>query len=101
MTPNSHLELVSPMAPAPPTTPVSGRRSAPAWTDFSGARVSVVENGKHNALELLEAMRSLLVTNYGAVPGITVHKEVSGPIYDQDLARLADASDLVLVGTAD
>lgn len=101
MTTNSHLELVSPVAPAPDTSQVSGRRPTPAWTDFSGARVSLVENGKHNAFELLEAMRSSLVAHHGAVRGITVHKEVSGPIGDQDLSRLADGSDVVLVGTAD
>jgi hypothetical protein len=43
----------------------------------------------------------LLISRYDAVAGITVHKEVSGPIREVALADLVAGSDLVLVGSAD
>ena len=68
---------------------------------MANARVSIVENGKANAEELLENLRGLLISRYGAVRGVTVHKEVSGPVHDDALAALVAGSDLVLVGSAD
>jgi hypothetical protein len=96
------IELVSPLAPAP-ASGVAGveARVAPAWSGFRQARVSIVENGKANALELLHGLRASLISRYGALPGITIHKEVSGPIRDDAMAELAAGSELVLVGTAD
>ena len=76
-------------------------RPAPSWSGLAGARVSIVENGKANAEEVLEGLRGLLISRHGAVRGITIHKEVSGPVHDEALAALVAASDLVLVGSAD
>jgi hypothetical protein len=99
---DEYLELVSPVAPVPDLDERSaGHSTLEVWRGFRTARVSIVDNGKANALELLETMQELLVARHGAVRGVTVHKEVSGPIHDDDLAELAAASDLVLVGSAD
>jgi hypothetical protein len=98
---NPFVELVSPVAPAPELGPAAFGRPAPSWSGLANARVSIVENGKTNAEMLLEALRDLLVSRYGAVRGITVHKEVSGPVHDEALAGLLAGSDLVLVGSAD
>ena len=96
------VELISPVAPAPDLGERRAERQVTApWRGFDGARVSIVDNGKTNASELLEGLRDLLVTRYGAVRGIIVRKEVSGPIRDDDLAALVSGSDLVLVGSAD
>ena len=96
---NAVVELVSPVAPAPDL----GRSDqlARTWSGLANARVSIVENGKANAEELLENLRGLLISRYGAVRGVTVHKEVSGPVHDDALAALVAGSDLVLVGSAD
>jgi hypothetical protein len=96
------VELVSPVAPAPELGERwAERRVTAPWRGFDGARVSIVDNGKTNASELLEGLRELLVGRHGAVLGIIVRKEVSGPIRDDDLAALVTESDLVLVGSAD
>jgi len=98
---NPFVELVSPVAPSPELGPAAYGRPAPSWSGLANARVSVVENGKANAEDLLETLRGLLVSRYGAVRGITIHKEVSGPVHDDALAALVAGSDLVLVGSAD
>ena len=98
---DSVVELVSPVAPAPNRGPAAYGRPAPFWSGLANARVSLVENGKANAEDLLEALRELLVRRYGAVRGITIHKEVSGPVHDEAMAALVAGSDLVLVGSAD
>jgi len=98
---NPFVELVSPVAPPPDLGPAAFGRPAPLWPGLARARVSIVENGKANAEALLEALRELLVTRYGAVRGITVHKEVSGPVHDEALSALLAGSELVLVGSAD
>ena len=96
---DGYVEMVSPVAPAREAGVV--RRTDRVWSGFGGARVSIVDNGKANALELLEDLQALLISRFGAVPGITVHKEVSGPIREAPLADLVAGSDLVLVGSAD
>ena len=97
-----YIELVSPLAPSPDSGGAGVEaRVAPAWSGFRQARVSIVENGKANALELLDGLQAALISRYGAIPGITIHKEVSGPIREDAMAELAAGSDLVLVGTAD
>jgi hypothetical protein len=99
---NDYVELVSPVAPSPGMDEQrSGYPVTAAWPGLAAARVSIVENGKANALELLGAMQELLIVRHGAIRGVTVHKEVSGPIHDDDLAWLVARSDLVLVGSAD
>ena len=98
---DTFVELVSPVAPAPDRGPAAFGRPAPSWSGLASARVSIVENGKANAEDLLEALRGLLVSQYGAVRGITIHKEVSGPVHGEALAALVAGSDLVLVGSAD
>jgi hypothetical protein len=93
-----YVELVSPVAPDPQVTEEQGARRPFA---LSGARVSIVDNSKSNAKEVLEALRRRLVDSHGTRPGITVRKPVSGPIEDRSLAALRDQSDLVLIGSAD
>ena len=99
---DAYVEMVSPVAPAPDRGEAGGsRRTGKVWSGFGGARVSIVDNGKANALPLLEDLQRLLISRYDAVAGITVHKEVSGPIREAALADLVAGSDLVLVGSAD
>jgi hypothetical protein len=98
---DTFVELVNPVAPAPDRGPAASGRPAPSWSGLANARVSIVENGKANAEDLLEALQGLLVSRYGAIRGITIHKEVSGPVHDEALAALVARSDLVLVGSAD
>jgi hypothetical protein len=99
---DAFLELVSPVAPAPQTgDPGACRRPVKPWSGFGDVRVSIVENGKANAWELLEGVRASLILGHGALRGVTVHKEVSGPLREGALAELVAGSDLVLVGSAD
>lgn len=98
----NYVELVSPVAPAPgsPAAPEVDAQVI-ARLALAGARVSIVDNSKSNAREVLDAFRDLLIDSYGAAAGMTVTKPVSGPIGDEVLSELARGSDLVLVGSAD
>jgi hypothetical protein len=97
-----YVELVLPVAPAlvTPDAAADGRRIPPG-DGIGGARVSLLNNGKANALELLQSLQELLTSNWSMTPGITVHKPTNGPLNQGALNAITDASDLVLVASAD
>lgn len=97
--PPGYLELICPIAPEPVAKEAAAADLPSVRLD--GARVSLVDNTKANAIELLDAYQRLLVRDFGAVPGITIHKPVSGALTDDTLAALDKGSELVLVASAD
>jgi hypothetical protein len=100
------VELVSPV-------PGSARRLETAPLDalaalragdaaaLAGWRIGLVDNSKTNAVELLCDLRDLLVEHAGCVAGPLERKEVSGPLAQDAVERLAAAADLVFVASAD
>ena len=102
MTDTTYIELVVPVPPQPEahgSEPVA--MTSLSRDTMAGRRVSIVDNQKSNALELMLELRHLLVSSFGASPGIVVTKEVSGPLGDGAIVDLQNGSDLVLVGSAD
>lgn len=89
-------------------TPVAGHPAAearltlPARTGLEGLRLTVIENGKPRAAELLGALAAALQERCGlASVGTFVKPGASQPISDADVARLAAEGDVFLTGLGD
>jgi hypothetical protein len=97
-----YVELVVPVVPALLTAEaVQDGGRIPPRESIRGTRVSLLNNGKANALELLQSLQELLINNWSMTRGITAHKPTNGPLEQAALNAIADASDLVLVASAD
>jgi hypothetical protein len=103
VTTSDRVLLISPVAPRVAAPPALGPSSGAiaVGIDVAGLRVSVVENSKPNAVELLTFVQRGLIAEHGARPGTVIHKPISGAITAEALAALVESSDLVLVGSAD
>jgi len=83
----------------------NSRASAPAPKSLQGLRVGLLANGKHNSVELLDA----LFAELGQAEGISLHGEpirvcknsVSVPPEPDDFRRLVAETDIVLVAIGD
>lgn len=81
--------------------PTSTLVAAPRGT-LAGARLTVVDNGKPRAQELLGGIAAQLVDRYGLASYTIFSKpSASKVITDDDAAAIADSSDLVLTGLGD
>jgi hypothetical protein len=92
------LVLISPVNEA--DTAVS--TYAPRLTDLRSRRVGLLDNSKHNADKLLDAVVALLETQYGFSDVVRHRKpSASKPVAPEVIEQLSKACDWVLVGVGD
>jgi hypothetical protein len=75
---------------------------APRVADLSGKRLGLLDNSKHNANKMLEAVASILDQQYG-FSNIVRHRKPSAskPVAPEAIEALGAACDLVIVGVGD
>jgi hypothetical protein len=78
------------------------RASAPRLASLRGARITLIDNSKHNADRFLDTVAALLVRDHG-VSRIERYRKVSAsvPTPPETLSRLLAASDAAVHGVAD
>jgi hypothetical protein len=92
------MVLISPVNE--PHTAVS--TYAPRVTEFQGKRVGLLDNSKHNANKLLDAVASILHQQYHFAAIVRRRKpSASKPVAPEVIAELGNACDLVIVGVGD
>lgn len=80
----------------------SPRTPTPPFDTLANKRIGVLDNGKPNALVLMEDMANLLAARSGAQVTLVVSKRTAAEPADPEIIdRLAGACDLVLTGSAD
>ena len=75
---------------------------APRVADLSGKRVGLLDNSKHNANKMLDAVAAILDQQYG-FSTIVRHRKPSAskPVAPEVIESLGEACDLVIVGVGD
>ena len=75
---------------------------APRVRDLSGKRVGLLDNSKHNANKILDAIAAILDQEYG-FSNIVRHRKPSAskPVAPEVIESLGEACDLVIVGVGD
>jgi hypothetical protein len=95
----SELKVLRPDATlvAPTSTLVAATRGA-----LAGARLTVIDNGKPRAQELLGGIAAQLVERYGLGSyAVFTKPSASKVITDDDAATIAESADVVLTGLGD
>ena len=92
------LVLVSPVNQPTPTTSTF----APRLTSLHGKRVGLLDNSKTRAGRLLDAVATVLHTQYGFTDIVRHRKpSASKPVAPEVIEDLARTCDLVIVGVGD
>jgi hypothetical protein len=92
------MVLISPVNE--PNTAVS--TYAPRVTELQGKRLGLLDNSKHNANKLLDAVASILHQHYHFATLVRRRKpSASKPVAPEVIAELGNACDLVIVGVGD
>jgi hypothetical protein len=75
---------------------------APRVADLSGKRLGLLDNSKHNANKMLDAVAAILDRQYG-FSHIVRHRKPSAskPVAPEVIESLGGACDLVVVGVGD
>ena len=96
----SRITLVNPVVAEEP--PPADLRMAPRQPLGPGARITLIDNGKPRARELMQMIAEKLTTRFGATD-ITVFDKGSASrvIDDDEIARIAAVSDAVIAGLGD
>ncbi|GAA4415751.1 UGSC family (seleno)protein [Georgenia halophila] len=80
----------------------TARSDAPRPDSLDGLRVGLLENGKRNAAQILDAVGEVLVREHGA--GVLVRrlkKQFAMPLPDELLEDLVNECDVVVLGVGD
>ena len=98
-TPATHkLVLVSPVNESEPVESTY----APRLTALEGKRVGLLDNSKHKADKLLDALAAMLDAQYGFTNIVRRRKpSASKPVAPEVIEELRQTCDLVLVGVGD
>ena len=75
---------------------------APRLSELRGKRVGLIDNSKHNANKLLDAMAAILDAQYGFANLVRHRKpSASKPVAPVVIEELTKTCDLVIVGVGD
>ena len=75
---------------------------APRLSELRGKRVGLLDNSKHNANKLLDAMAAILDAQYGFANLVRHRKpSASKPVAPAVIEELTKTCDLVIVGVGD
>ena len=96
----STIELVNPVVPEGP--PPANLRMAQRQPLGPGARITLIDNGKPRARELMQMIAERLATRFGpAYIRVFDKGSASRVIDDGEIARIAATSDAVIAGLGD
>ena len=96
----STIKLVNPVAPEEP--PPTDLRMAQRQPLGPGARITLIDNGKPRARELMQMIAEQLATRFGAADIRVFDKGSASRVIDDDeIARIAAVSDAVIAGLGD
>ena len=92
------MQLYSPMS----TTPKRQAMRAPALSKIDGMRIGILENGKLNAVEMLNEVADLFVQRHGCtVRTLASKRNASAPAPGNTLTSVAQEVDFLLTGLGD
>ncbi len=92
------MQLYSPMS----TTPKRQAVRAPVLSKIDGMRIGILENGKLNAVEMLNEVAALFVERHGCtVQKLASKKNASAPAPGNTLTSVAQEVDFLITGLGD